>query len=247
MVAAQKQAVHLDLVERWIEERPGVLLKTDLFEEANGADQLLFELSGRCELALGLDIDSSTVIRAQSRCPGGCRVLFSAADARSLPFRDGSVDVIVSNSTLDHFDGRKDFIRAIGELARILRPGGCLIVTVDNVLNPLYWPLRWLSGAGPFRLGYSPRPGSLTRMLREAGLSPTASEQLIHNPRALSTLLFLALRRLLGGHAEPAIRKLVGGFALLGRLPTRRFTGCFWAIRARKSVVAPAAHRHGTK
>jgi SAM-dependent methyltransferase len=234
LVAAQKQAVHLDLVKRWITERPAVLLKTDLFEEANGADQLLFDLSSQFDQALGLDINVATAARSLKNRPPACRASFCAADVRSLPFRDGSVDLILSNSTLDHFNRRDDFTRAISELARILRPGGCLIVTVDNVLNPLYWPLRWLSWAAPFRLGYSPMPGTLSRMLEQAGLAPEDSAQLIHNPRLVSTLLFLALRGLLGDRAAPIVKALLGGFAKLERLPTRRFTACFWAIRATK-------------
>jgi SAM-dependent methyltransferase len=234
LVAAQKQAVHLDLVKRWMTERPALLLKTDLFEEANGADQLLFELGSQCEQALGLDINIATAARSLKNRPPACSALFCGADVRSLPFRDSSLDLIISNSTLDHFNSPDDFTRAISELARVLRPGGCLIVTVDNVLNPLYWPLRWLSWAAPFRLGYSPMPGTLTRMLEQAGLAPAASAQLIHNPRLVSTLAFLALRRLFGDRAAPIIKTLLNCFAPLEHLPTRRFTACFWAIRAIK-------------
>ena len=219
-------------------KRPGLLLKTDLFEEANGADQLLFDLSAQSNTALGVDITIPTVAWARKRCPAGRRILFSAADVRALPLRSDSVDLIVSNSTLDHFDKKEDFIQALRELVRILRPDGCLIVTVDNVLNPLYWPLRWLSWAAPFRLGYSPSPRTLSRILREAGLTQTGSAQLIHNPRLISTLLFLALRRMLGHRADPPIQALLRAFALLGRLPTRRFTGCFWALNARKPGAA---------
>ncbi len=215
-----------------------MLLKTDLFEEANGADQILFELNAEPNRALGIDINLPTVTRARSRCPAGRRISFSAADVRCLPLRSDSVELIVSNSTLDHFDKKEDFVQALSELTRILRPNGCLILTVDNVLNPLYWPLRWLSWAAPFRLGYSPSPGTLSKLLRQAGLKEMGSAQLIHNPRMLSTLLFLGLRGVLGKRADSLIRGLLGMFALLGRLPTRRFTGCFWALSARKPGVA---------
>jgi SAM-dependent methyltransferase len=44
------------------------------------------------------------------------------ADARELPFEDGSFDVVTCNHTLYHL---ADPDRALAELARVLRPGGC--------------------------------------------------------------------------------------------------------------------------
>ena len=234
LAASQKQRVHLELIARWAPPQCGLLLKTDLFEEANGDDDLLYKLKGRAVLALGIDINLETACQAKARVPGLPDIAFVGADARALPLRTNSVDVIVSNSTLDHFRLRSEFEKALAELARVLRPGGCLILTVDNVLNPLYWPLRWLSWAAPFRLGYSPSPRELNTMLGEASLSVAASEQLIHNPRMLSTLVFLGLRAVLGHRADGPISALLRCFDGLGRLPTRRFTACFWAVRAGK-------------
>jgi hypothetical protein len=50
----------------------------------------------------------------------------------------------------------------------------------------------------------------------------------------VSTLLFRALRLLLGRRADVPIRALLAAFAAIGRLPTRRFTACFVAARACK-------------
>ena len=142
-VAAQKQAVHLALVSRWLPTRPARLLKTDLFEEAHGADQLLFEMCRTCDAAIGMDIDLAVVQRARGRCPAGAHPQLVAMDARAIGLADDSVDAVLSNSTLDHFESKEGFVQALGELTRVLAPGGTLILSVDNVLNPLYWPLRW--------------------------------------------------------------------------------------------------------
>jgi hypothetical protein len=77
----------------------------------------------------------------------------------------------------------------------------------------------------------------LVRRLEEAGLEVLATDVLIHNPRLISTLLFLALRRLLGRRADAPIRTLLKLFAALGHLPTRRFTACFVAACARKPAT----------
>ena len=63
------------------------------------------------------------------------------ADLRDLPLRDGCYDVVVSLSTLEHIGldmslygaraaGGGGFENAVGELRRVLRPGGTLLVTV---------------------------------------------------------------------------------------------------------------------
>ena len=234
LAARQKQRVHLELVARWAGNRAGRLLKTDLFEEANGADQLLFDLRGDYGRLLGFDHNLEVVGKARVRCPEDCAIGLVACDARSIPFQTGCIDVVLSNSTLDHFHQKTDFAAALRELARILRPGGVLILTLDNPLNPLYWPLRWLSPAGPFRLGYTPLPSELRRQLDAARLEVVDSASLIHNPRVISTLLFLAIRRVLGQRADPVIRAMLHCFAALGRLPTRRFTCCFYAVAARR-------------
>jgi len=234
IVARQKQQAHLELVARWTPEAPGRLLKTDLFEEANGADQLLFELCRECGTAIGFDRDLEAVAGARKRRPQGCEPGILAADARSIPLETGSIDVIVSNSTLDHFQEKSELAVALKELARVLRPGGTLILTFDNPLNPLYWPLRWFSGAAPFRLGYTPFPRVLKKHLEMAGLQIIGSAYLLHNPRVISTLLFLAIRRVFGQRADPVIRGMLRCFAALGSLPTRRFTCCFYAVAARR-------------
>lgn len=237
IVARQKQQAHLELVARWTTKTAGRLLKTDLFEEANGADQLLFDLRDRCGITLGLDHDSGIVAQARRRCPPGPAIGFLVADVRSIPFKADSFDVVVSSSTLDHFRKKRDFDAALQELGRVLHPGGTLILTLDNPLNPLYWPLRWLSVAGPFRLGYTPLPGSLRKQLAWMGFEVIGSATLLHNPRLVSTLIFLAVRSVMGGKGDAVIRALLNFFALFERLPTRRFTCCFYGVMARKPSI----------
>ena len=57
-------------------------------------------------------------------------------DAGRLPFEDGSFDVVVCIEVLEHLFAPLD---AVWEMARVLRPGGLLIVTVPNVA---YWRRR---------------------------------------------------------------------------------------------------------
>jgi SAM-dependent methyltransferase len=236
LVARQKRRLYQALIGEWTRDHaPGTVLKTDLFEEAYGEDHVLFDLFPGTYTPLGLDISLATVRRTGERWPAA-RSRLLAADVRCLPLRPGTVDLIISTSTLDHFDSRGEFQEAIAELARVLRPGGLLVVAMDNPLNLLYLPLRWLSKrrASPFPLGYTTTQAGLARSLEQLGLDVLVRGSLIHNPRIVSTLLFLGLRRLLRGRADGPIALALKFFDLFGRLPTRQLTACFIAVCARK-------------
>ncbi len=239
LVAAQKRAVNLDLVHRWTRDLAvDTVLKTDLFEEAYGEDRILDELSADARCLIGMDIAAKTVHAAKERSRDS-RALYLAADVRRLALNTASVDLIVSTSTLDHFETAGEFEQAIRELVRVLRPGGILVLILDNPANPFYRMLRWASRRGwaPFLLGYTRSLEGMKESLSAAGLEVTGDSLLIHNPRVVSTLLFYCLRRLLGRHADAPISLLLRLFAMLGRLPTRRFTACFLGARARKPLA----------
>ena len=51
-------------------------------------------------------------------------------DALGLPFRDESVDAAISVAVIHHLATTERRVRALRELARVLRIGGRLIVTV---------------------------------------------------------------------------------------------------------------------
>jgi ubiquinone/menaquinone biosynthesis C-methylase UbiE len=124
-------------------------LKTDLFEEAFGDDALLPDLLGTSETWLAMDLAEATVRKARRR-ERRPAAKFLAADARRLPLQTASIDLVLSTSTLDHFDSRREFVAALAEIARVLRPGGRLVLTIDNPSNPLYWPLRGWAERGGF-------------------------------------------------------------------------------------------------
>ena len=239
LVARQKRDVHRDLIYRWTRGlQVETYLKTDLFEEANGADQILFDLYPPPCVAIGMDLSAATVSKAAGRCPNAS-ARFLVCDVRHAALRPGSLDLIVSTSTLDHLDTAAQFRESLEELTGLLREGGLLIVTVDNPHNPLYRPLRWASRRGwlPFALGYTPRLEELESVLAGLQLEVLASEWLLHNPRAISTLLWICLRKLFKKKADFPIQVLLGLFSGLGRLPSRRWTACFTAVCARRTTT----------
>lgn len=95
----------------------------------------------------------------------GVEAEYVVADARHLPFPDGSFDVIFSYSVLQHF--AKDDARAsVAEAGRVLRPGGTALVQFANRfgVRSLYNRLRagFRPGTG-FEVRYW-TPGELDEM-----------------------------------------------------------------------------------
>jgi SAM-dependent methyltransferase len=240
ITARQKRETHLKLIGEWSEGmQVQSVLKTDLFEEAFGDDSLLDSLFPNAGLACGMDAAFPAAQKALQRHGGKIQAL--TCDVRSLAVQDCSVDIVVSTSTLDHFDGRADFLCALSELARVLKPGGLLIVTLDNPWNLFYYPLRWFSSGkmSPFPLGYTEAVPQLEKDLAAAGLRAESSDWLLHNPRGISTLLFLGFRKLFPRRfADRLIHLSLFVFELLNKLPTRKVTACFVAVAARKPLEA---------
>ncbi len=77
---------------------------------------------------------------------GPARACYLAGSLTELPFADGSFDLVICNSVIEHIpeDGR-----ALAEMRRVLRPGGRLFLTVDCDERPLALgalsrlPRRW--------------------------------------------------------------------------------------------------------
>jgi ArsR family transcriptional regulator len=92
---------------------------------------------------------------------------FKPGEIESVPLRDGSVDVALLSQALHH---AQQPIQAIRETARILTPGGTLII-IDLRPHHEKWVHKRL---GDLWLGFPER--GLRRMLREAGFQKIHSE-----------------------------------------------------------------------
>ena len=71
--------------------------------------------------------------------PGRLRASFVAGDAERLPFPNATFDVVVWSEVIEHLM-RPEL--AVWEVARVLRPGGTLVLTTNNASEmPLRFPL----------------------------------------------------------------------------------------------------------
>lgn len=235
--------VHSDAVNSaWLVRRlsPGSihrLLKTDLFDEAVAVG-LYPLLAAPARTVVGVDLDGSVIRAARTRY---AHIQGAWADVRFLPFAPGAFDVVVSNSTLDHFDRVADIAASLDELYRILRPGGQLLLTLDNLANPVValrnaLPFRPLHALGivPYRVGAACGPRQLRRAVHAAGFDVLEVDAILHCPRVLAVAAAALLERIGSARAQRRFLRCLMPFEHLAGWPTRFLTGYFTAIVARK-------------
>lgn len=77
----------------------------------------------------GVDISERILQTARACVP---RAELRQANLESLPFGDGDFDLVLSSQVIEHV---LDAGAAAAELARVLRPGGVLVLSTDNAHN----------------------------------------------------------------------------------------------------------------
>lgn len=90
--------------------------------EGYGAD-LIAEVARR---VVAVDYDEAAVAHVRARYP---RVQVVAGNLASLPLPDASVDVVVNFQVIEHLWDQPQFV---AECARVLRPGGLLLMSTPN-------------------------------------------------------------------------------------------------------------------
>lgn len=125
-------------------------------------------------------------VRAQAHdlAPGRVSFVHVAAGA-VLPFATGSFDLVTCVSVLEFVTTPGAREALVGEMVRVLRPGGYLYLATPNPLRPreLHWA-RWF-GNQRRRPGYPWASGrrALRRMLSGCEVSPMLRDRLASHPR----------------------------------------------------------------
>ena len=124
--------LELDLVRRYGAGK-------DVFEAGCGTGLLLREAAGVARSAVGLDLSRGMLTPARAR---GLRVV--QGSLTDVPLPSESFDLVYSMKVLAHVPPIE---RAVAELARLVRPGGHLLLEFYNPFS-LRFLAKWLGGPG---------------------------------------------------------------------------------------------------
>lgn len=144
---------------------------------ACGAGGAVIELAPGVERAVGVDLSEGMLEMARSRLAAAdnaslANVDFVQAPSDALPFEDGEFTALICTTALHHFP---DPQASIGEMARVLAPGGRLVIgdaSRDLLVTKLADRLHRRFEAGHVGLQ---RKRDIEAMVSRTGLSVTGS------------------------------------------------------------------------
>jgi SAM-dependent methyltransferase len=147
-----------------------------------GDAALVVALAQRGALVAGIDVDPNMLSAGHARAAANCVAAdLMQGDIRSLPFADDSFDIVLAVTVLC-FVG--DAARAVREMARVLRPGGRLVI--GELGRWSLWAARrrvsgWL-GSRVWRSATFRTMRALKGLVTDAGLAVTAERGAVYYP-----------------------------------------------------------------
>ncbi|MGD8245610.1 MAG: class I SAM-dependent methyltransferase [Anaerolineae bacterium] len=156
----------------------------------------------------GVEIERERALEAQAQAAGVAQAI-----GERLPFADATFDVVFSHEVLEHV---ADDRTCVGEMVRVARPGGRIVVFVPNRLYP--FETHGVFWRGRYRFGNVPLVNWLPTPLRDR-LAPHVRA---YTSRGLHRLLEgLAVRIVHHTRIYPGYDNIVAGAPALGRLIRR--------------------------
>lgn len=135
-----------------------------------GHEELMYFLANRIQKVyatdlykdeyLGGEADEDVMVKTEKYAPFKFRkecLIIQRMDARELKFDDNTFDFCFSLSAIEHMGRKKDILKALKEVYRVLKPDGIFAMTTELILNKLGF------GKGYFKLK------ELLQICKEAG------------------------------------------------------------------------------
>lgn len=232
-------ALNIALITRFIPDGIPLerSLKTDLFDESLGLGLLhsLQNISGETwGIDLSFKIARSAAVRDRDSIP-------VTSDIRNPCFKKDSFDLVISNSTLDHFTSEDEIRESLQAISFLLKPGGHLIWTMDNPANPIIWIRNALSrrfgtlgNLLPYQMGKTWRLKKMVREISLLGFLVRRTGCFMHCPRMPVIRMLRLLDTSNRQRAGEKSLNLIRAMEKLEALPTRQLTAYYTALYATK-------------
>ena len=137
---------------------------------------------------VGLD-RSSTLISVQT-IPGSRLI----GDARELPLQTDTFDIAIVQGGLHHLESSQDVDKALGEIRRVVVPGGRVVI-IEPWLTPSLRIVHWICEQ-PLARRLSPKVDALACMIQE---ERETYERWLHSPDELLGVI--------GRHVSPHVMR----------------------------------------
>ena len=151
------------------------------------------ELARHGAVCVALDYSREALrLAGEAASRAGTPLLLVCGDALALPFRDDSLDLVFHQGVLEHFRDPEPLVR---ENARVLKPGGTVLVDVPQTVHPYTLIKKSLIALNAWFAGWETQftPGGLGRLLSRNGLLPDGIYARYFSP----SLAYRMLRELL--------------------------------------------------
>ena len=168
--------------ERLIMELTGDLVGRDVLDVGCGDGALASAMAARGAKATGVDPDPAMLAAARSReATVGQRATFLEGRVERLPFPDASFDVVTAVTVLCFV---ADAAGAVRELARVVRPGGRVVIGELGVWS--LWAairrIRGWFGSATWRAAHFRAANELRSLATQAGLTVATVRGAVYYP-----------------------------------------------------------------
>jgi SAM-dependent methyltransferase len=145
-----------------------------VLELGYGSGAVLMTLAPIADELHGVDLDADPAAVSGLLATRGVKAELQSGNVYSLPFEDASFDLVVSYSMFEHLH---EYRRALGEVARVLRPSGEFLLGMPAVNRAMEWGFRAIGFKG-IEDHHVTTPRTVERAFGDAGLSVVRESRL---------------------------------------------------------------------
>jgi len=165
-----------------------------LLDVGCGRGRYFVPLASKALTYVGLDVSIEMLKIAKSNANKitESSIYLIQGSAEHLPFIDSFFGSVICVDVLHHFIGKDSRKRVIGELTRVLKSNGKIVIEIKNKLNLIYW---LMSKANPSRVVQISTPFETSFFLKAFGCSNICAKGVMFPSPILSPLVIFEASR----------------------------------------------------